>query len=80
MDSLAKLPCCEVRFRRCKPGLKHGDRCFGALSDGALSGIRTHTERCLRPRSLPVGVPGLIFLTRERLPHGIVRLNRRLGV
>ena len=54
--------------------------CFGALSDGALSGIRTHTERCLRPRSLPVGVPGLIFLTRERLPHVIVRLNRRLGL
>ena len=54
--------------------------CFGALGDGALSGIRTHTERCLRPRSLPVGVPGLIFLTRERLPHGIVRLNRRLGL
>lgn len=24
----------------------------------ALGGIRTHTERCLRPRSLPVGVLG----------------------
>ena len=33
-----------------------------ARTDGALSGIRTHTERCLRPRSLPVGVPGRNFL------------------
>ena len=33
-----------------------------SVNYGALSGIRTHTERCLRPRSLPVGVPGLIFL------------------
>ena len=50
------------------------------LTLSALSGIRTHTERCLRPRSLPVGVPGLNFLTRERLPHGFVGLNRRLAM
>src|SRR5262249_60992517 len=27
-------------------------------SHGAPGGIRTHTARCLRPRTLPIGLPG----------------------
>src|SRR5262249_61083586 len=32
---------------------------FRAMCRGAPGGTRTHTARCLRPRTLPIGLPGL---------------------
>src|SRR5262245_36653476 len=39
---------------------------------GAPGGTRTHTGRCLRPHSLPIGIPGLTA-------HEASRLTRELG-